>query len=184
MTDFIIMASGSNNMIIILIVGIVALLLFGCKMGIKVICKVTGKEEESADTAPAQEPGTEGGIPEQYPVVSMTEALETIADMIVTDISKGTSDQISRRAMFDLKADLFSNYKSDMAEIAEYNDMRLSPFEGEALALYSRLLLELAGINGIELAPAIESAFKSNLFASSPPPGTVTASRARSMIIG
>jgi len=175
------MASGSNTTIIILIVGVVALLLFGCKMGIKVICKVTGKEEEAA---PVGEPGEEGGIPEQYPIVSMTEALETIADMIVTDISKGTSEQLGRRTMFDLKADLFTNYKSDMAEIAEYNEMRLSPFEGEALALYSRLLLELAGINGIELAPAVESAFKSNLFASSPPPGTITASRARSMIIG
>ena len=178
------MASGSNTTIIILIVGIVALLLFGCKMGIKVICKVTGKEEGGEEEAPVGVPGEEGGIPEQYPIVSMTEALETIADMIVTDISKGTSEQLGRRTMFDLKADLFTNYKSDMAEIAEYNEMRLQPFEGEALALYSRLLLELAGINGIELAPAVESAFKSNLFASSPPPGTITASRARSMIIG
>ena len=184
------MASSSNKMIIFLIVGIAAFLLFGCNMGVKAVCRLTGKEPGqpifdfdfgggNGEGAPA-----EGGEEENpYPVVSMSEAMESIADMIVDDISKGTSEQISRRALSELKFDLFSNYKSDLAEIAEYNDMRLQPFENRALALYSRLLLEIASINGIELAPTVEESFKVNLFPESTP-GPVTAQRARRLIIG
>ena len=119
---------------------------------------------------------------EEFPRVSMTEAMEHIANMIVTDIDKGTFEQLGRSTLFELKADLYSNYKSDLSEVAEFNDMRLQPLEGRALALYSRLLLELAQVNGISLAPAIESAFQTNLFAGSPQPGMVTAQR--SIIVG
>ena len=190
---------GSNNMIILLIVGIVAILLFGCNMGISIICRVTGKKpgDPTLGAGPAGLPTgidlstltpeqrasleEELGV-EEFPRVSMTEAMEHIANMLVSDIDKGTFEQLGRNTLFELKADLFTNYKSDLSEIAEYNDMRLQPLEGRALAMYSRLLLEVADINGIALAPAIESAFTTNLFAGSPMPGMVTAQR--SVIIG
>ena len=185
-------------MIIFLIVGIVAILLFGCNMGIEAICRITGKKKgdptfgvgtasptgidlssltEEQRAALEQELGVE-----EFPRVSMSEAMEHIANMIVTDIDKGTFAQLGRSTLFELKADLYSNYKSDLSEVAEFNDMRLQPLEGRALALYSRLLLELAQINGIALAPAIESAFQTNLFAGSPTPGMITAQR--SIIVG
>ena len=189
------MAEGgsSNNMIIFLIVGIVALLLFGCNMGLTFVCRITGKKKgdpmfgvgtasptgvdlssltEEQRAALEEELGVE-----EFPRVSMTEAMEHIANMMAQDIDKGTFAQVGRDTLFELKADLFSNYKSDLSEIAEYNDMRLQPLEGRALALYSRLLLEVAQVNGIALAPAIESAFQTNLFAGSPTPGMITANR-------
>ena len=185
-------------MIIMLIVGVVAILLFGCKMGLTFVCKVTGKRPEDpmfgAGTAnptgidltsltPEQRMALEDELGvEEFPRVSLTEAMEHIANMMVQDIDKGTFAQLGRSTLFELKADLFTNYKSDLSEIAEFNDMRLQPLEGRALALYSRLLLELAQVNGIALAPAIESAFQTNLFAGSPTPGVVTAQR--SVIIG
>jgi len=177
-------------MIIFLIIGVVAVLLFGCNMGISAICKVTGRKQGDpilsfgglgGDTGTAAPEGDADA--EEFPKVPMSQAMESIADMIIDDISKGTSEQISRRTLFELKADIFGNYKSDLAEIAEYNDMRLQPFEGRALALYSRLLLEVANINGVELAPTVEESFKVNLFPSSTP-GPVTAERARRVVIG
>lgn len=182
------MATSSNNIIIFLIIGIAIFILFGCNLGINAVCKLTGKKKGDpildfggGDTGADAPEGEEG--PEQYPKVSMSQAMESIADMIIDDISKGTSEQISRRALSEIKFDIFSNYKSDLAEIAEYNDMRMAPFEGRALALYSRLLLEVSSINGIELAPTVEESFKVNLFPESSP-GPVTANRARRLIIG
>lgn len=189
---------GSNNMIIFLIVGIVAILLFGCKMGLTFICRVTGKSPEDpvfgigtpsptgidlASLTPEQRAALEEELGvEEFPRVSMAEAMEHIANMIVTDIDKGTFEQLGRSTLFELKADLYSNYKSDLSEVAEFNDMRLQPLEGRALALYSRLVLELSQVNGIALAPAISSAFQTNLFAGSPTPGMITAER--SIIVG
>jgi hypothetical protein len=189
---------GSNNMIIFLIIGIVAILLFGCQMGLTFICRVTGKKPgdpllgsgtvnptgvDLNTLTPEQRAALEEELGvEEFPRVSSTEAMEHIANMIVKDIDAGTFEQLDRNLLFELKADLFANYKSDLAEVAEFNDMRLQPLEGRALALYSRLLLELAQVNGIALAPGIESAFQTNLFAGSPQPGIVTAQR--SVIIG
>lgn len=191
-------SGGSNNMIIFLIVGIVAILLFGCQMGLTFICRVTGKRPgdpllgsgtvnptgvDLASLTPEQRAALEEELGvEEFPRVSMAEAMEHIANMMVRDIDAGTFEQLDRNLLFELKADLFTNYKSDLSEIAEFNDMRLQPLEGRALALYSRLLLELADINGIALAPGISSAFQTNLFAGSPQPGIVTAQR--SIIVG
>lgn len=187
------MASNSNSMLIIGLAAVVGIVLFGCKLGIKQICKITGQTGVTGgDATPIGEftvvgPGGRALTNEEvaeleeaylHPRVSMTEAMEHLANMIVSDIDKGTYTQLGRNTLFELKADLFSNFKTDLAEVAEFNDMRLTPLEGRALAGYSRLVLELADINGIALAPGVEAAFQANLFAGTPGPGVITASRA------
>jgi hypothetical protein len=186
------MMGGGNTMIIFLIMGAIVLLFFGCNLGIEAICKLTGGRKGGGLFGGG---GGEGGVdlsqmsPEQvaelqqqlgveeFPRVTLTEAMEYIANSMVTDIDKGTFTQLGRNRLFELKADLFTNYKSDLSEIAEFNDVRLQPLEGRSLALYSRLLLEVCRRNGIVLSPAVESAFRTNLFAGTPTPGVVTANR-------
>jgi hypothetical protein len=179
------MATNSNSMIIVLLAGIVGFVLFGCKLGIQPICKITGQKGgglggvDLASLSPEQRLALEEELGvEEFPRVSMTEAMEHLANMIAADIDKGTYQQLGRNTLFELKADLFSNFKTDLAEVAEFNDMRLQPLEGRALAGYSRLVLELADINGIALAPGVEAAFQANLFAGTPGPGVITANRA------
>lgn len=181
--------NGNTTMYIMLIVGALVLLLFGCKLGIQPICQLTGRRPGAGGggdinqiLATVQDPNLDEGTRDAllreldpFPRVTLTEAMEYIANSIVTDIDKGTFTQLGRSRMFELKADLFTNYKSDLSEIAEMNDVRLAPLEGRPLALYSRLLLELCRRNGIALSPAVESAFRTNLFAGTPTPGIVTA---------
>ena len=184
------MANGNNMLYIVLIIGAIALLFFGCKMGITQLCKLTGgkREDEGADVnsilTQLQDPSLDEGARQAimneldpYPRVTLTEAMEYIANSIVTDIDKGTFTQLGRSRMFELKADLFNNYKTDLSEIAEMNDVRLQPLEGRPLALYSRLLLEVCRRNGIALSPAVEASMRANLFAGTPTPGVVTANR-------
>lgn len=183
----------SNSTLVILLAGIVGIVLFGCRLGITPICKLTGKKPGEGGSlfgggttgvdleslTPDQRAALEEELGvEEFPRVSMTEAMESIANMIVSDIDRGTYEQLSRNDLFELKADLFAHYKTDLAEIAEFNDQRLQPLEGRALSAYSRLVLELSEVNGIALSEAVEAAFYANLFAGTPGPGVVTASRA------
>lgn len=191
------MANGSSNtLIIVVIVGLIGIVLFGCQLGLSFICGITGKRPgqggmgggilgtpggavdlstlSTAEVAALQQ---ELGV-EEFPRVTAAEAMEFIANSIVTDIDRSTYTQLHRNEIFELKANLFSFYKTDLLEIAEMNDMRLQPLEGRALSLYSRLLLEVARDNGISLAPGEESAFETNLFAGSPSPSQqITAQR-------
>src|SRR5215510_8172413 len=125
-------SSGSSNMIIFLIVGIVALILFGCNMGITFICRVTGKKAgdpifgtgagtvsptgvDLTSLTPEQRAALEEELGvEEFPRVSATEAMENIANMMVQDIDKGTFEQLGRDTLFELKSDLYANYKSDL----------------------------------------------------------------------
>ena len=67
--------------------------------------------------------------------------------------------------------------KTWMEEIADYNDQRLQPMEGRALAKYSQMVLDLARRSHVTLNPAAEAQFRAQLFAGTPSISNVTANR-------
>jgi len=176
----------------LLILGGGALLLFGCKMGIKFVCNLTGGKDilgglgggGSGDSGgdlnldnltPEQQAALKSKFGEQYPRVTLTEAMEFISNQVVSDIDKYTYQELGRNKVLNLKAQLLAHYKSFLQKIAEYNDMRLKPLEGRALAKYSLLILTVCKDNGIVLNPAAEAMMRANLFAGSPTLGQTTA---------
>lgn len=182
-------------MIILLLVGgAFALYMFGCKMGIKKICEI--KNESAAGGGAGALPMDEmGGLdlesmdPEQvaqlkqtfgeeFPRVSLTEAMEYIANQAVLDIDKFTYMELGREGVFELKAELLDDYQGWLTKIAEYNEVRLQPLEGRALAKYSSLILDVCRRKNIRLNPQAEAMYRANLFSGSPTQGNVTSNLA------
>lgn len=164
------MANDSNNTALIfggmvIIGGVLILYLKGCDLGIKFFCRA--KIEEAPPT-------TESLFPRER----LTTVMEYIANQAVEDIDANTFLELGRDRKFELKALLFDKYKTWMEDIAEYNDVRLQPLQGRALAKYSQLVLDLCRRTGIRLNPAGEAMFRANLFAGSQNVGNITANRA------
>jgi hypothetical protein len=190
-----------SQMIIMLIVGAAALFLFGCRLGIKQICELT-KQSPGGGAAvgggaglPMDETGAidlESMDPEQvaqlkktfgeeFPRVTLTEAMEFIANQAVLDIDKYTYAELGRTGIFELKAEILDDYQGWLTQIAEYNDVRLQPLQGRALAKYSSMILDVCRRKNIRLNPQAEAMFRSNLFAGSPTQGNVTSNMALSI---
>lgn len=186
----------SQVIIIALLAAAAGLYLFGCKLGIKKICEITGGTAGGgAGALPTDETGAidiEGMDPEQvaqlrstfgeeFPRVSLTEAMEFIANQAVLDIDKYTYAELGRDGVFELKSRLLDDYQGWLTKIAEYNEVRLKPLEGRALAKYSSMILDVTRRENIRLNPAAEAMFRSNLFAGSPTQGNLTANMALSL---
>jgi hypothetical protein len=166
------MSNGSGMMMVMggmMMIGAAVLVYFkGCSMGIKMFCK-----EEPLPPAPTLE--------QLYPRERTTTVMEYIANQAVEDIDANTFTQLGRNRKFELKSMLFDKYKRWMEEVAEFNDMRLAPMEGRALAKYSQMILDLCRRANISLNPAAEAQFRANLFAGTPSLGNITSNR---VIIG
>jgi hypothetical protein len=161
------MASDNTGLIFggLMIIGTgIVLFLKGCDMGIKFFCR---KEPVAPVLTEA----------ELYPREAMTTVMEYIANQVVEDIDRNTYTELGRDRLFELKAMLFDKYKAWMEEIAEYNDQRLQPMEGRALAKYAQLILDVSRRAHISLNPAAEARFRALLFAGTPNIGNVTSNR-------
>jgi hypothetical protein len=185
-------------MIILAIVGLaVGAYMFGCKLGIKKICEIK-KESPSGGAAgglpmdptgaidlesmdPEQVAQLQKTFGEEFPRVSLTECMEFIANQAVLDIDKHTYAELGREGVFELKAELLDDYQGWLTKIAEYNEVRLKPLEGRALAKYSSLILDVTRRKNIRLNPQAEAMYRANLFAGSPTQGNVTSNMAFSI---
>lgn len=114
-----------------------------------------------------------------YPRVSSITILEFIANQATEDIDKYTYAELGTALKLNIKASLLANYKSWLQTIGEYNDMRLTPLTGRALAKYSEMVLDVSRRFNIQLNPAAEAMYRANEFAGTPMMSTVTAFSAR-----
>lgn len=149
----------------ILVVAGGAILFKGCDLGIKSLCR-----------KPIQEVPV--GVEGRYPRVRLTEAMEYIANQIVQDIDANTFLTEGRERILRLKALVLDEYQDELEEIAEFNDVRLQPLQGRALAKYSQLVLKVARTAGISLNPDALLRYQANLFAGTPMSGNITANYA------
>lgn len=186
---------GNSSMLIMLLAVAAALYLFGCKLGIKQICSMLNQTPPAeaitdtttapiTDTTTPTTTGTPQLTQEQqldltYPRVNAIQAMEFISNQATEDIDKYTYAELGTALKLNIKASMLANYKSWLETIAEYNDMRLTPLVGRALAKYSEMVLDVTRRFNIQLNPAAESMFRANLFAGTPMMGTVQASMAR-----
>jgi hypothetical protein len=191
----------SSSLLIILALG-VGLYLFGCRLGIKQICSMTGQTAPGDTTAPPVDttgappvgidpttgqpiPAAPVGLTQQqqldlsFPRVSSIQAMEYISNQATEDIDKYTYAELGTALKLNIKATLLANYKVWLQSIAEYNDMRLTPLTGRALAKYSEMILDVTRRFNIALNPAATAMFRANEFAGTPMMGTVTASMAK-----
>lgn len=114
-----------------------------------------------------------------FPRVSSIQAMEYISNQATEDIDKYTYAELGTALKLNIKATLLANYKVWLQSIAEYNDMRLTPLTGRALAKYSEMILDVTRRFNIALNPAATAMFRANEFAGTPMMGTVTASMAK-----
>jgi hypothetical protein len=140
------------------------LFLKGCDLGISFFCR-----KEPEPPVPTAD--------ELYPRERMTTVMEYIANQVVEDIDRNTYTELGRNRLFELKGLLFDKYKNWMEEIADYNDQRLQPMEGRALAKYAQLVLDVSRRFHVRLNPAAEARFRALLFSGTPNIGNVTANR-------
>jgi len=150
---------------LVIIGGVLILYLKGCDLGIEFFCR-----DSAADLEPTPE--------DLYPRERILTVMEYIANQVVADIDANTFLELGRDRLLELKSLLFDKYKNWMEDIAEFNDYRLSPLSGRALAKYSQLILDVARRSRIRLNPAGEALFRANLFAGSQNVGSLTPTRA------
>jgi len=150
---------------LLLVVAGGAILFKGCDLGIQSLCRKPLEEVPIS---------TEG----RYPRVRLSEAMEYIANQMVQDIDANTFLTEGRERMFRLKAIILDDFYDEVLEIAEFNDVRLQPLQGRALAKYSQLILKVSRAAGISLNPDALLRYQANLFAGSPMTGNVTANYA------
>ena len=143
--------AGDSGMLIglVAVLGIGAFILFkGCDMGITAVCGIMGGG--AAPPAAAALPPT---AEEEFTREAPTTVMDFIANQATEDIDANTYRQLGRELKLNVKATLLASYKSWLEEIAEYNDYRLQPLTGRALAKYSLLILEVTRKMGIRLNP-------------------------------
>lgn len=165
------MADSSGLMIgLVLMVGLGAVVLFkGCDLGISAVCGLTGGA--AAPPAAAAPPTIE----DQFPRQTLTTVMDHLANQATEDIDAGTYRALGRELKLNLKGMLLSHYKSWLEEIAEYNDYRLQPLTGRALAKYSLLIQDAARRMKIRLNPGQEALYRANQFAGTPMLANTTA---------
>lgn len=188
-----------QGMILMVLVGGAMLFMMSCQLGIRSLCEMTQRMGLGGGGGAAAKPQlfTETGelnpealseeemallqsqFGEEFPRTTLTEAMEYIANQAVMDIDRGTYTELGRDRVFDLKAELLDDYQGYLTQIAEYNDVRLQPLQGRALARYSLMILDLTRRKNIRLNPAYEAELRANLFAGSPTSGTPTANMAK-----
>jgi hypothetical protein len=170
-----------DSMMLIVVVGIGAVLyLKGCSLGIQALCHGGQSAPLTSTTAVAPLTSNTGLVPlqtvtaNQITPVSVTAAsqpevvMEFIANQVVQDIDANTFAQLSDSERLNMKSVLLGNYKNWLYQIAEFNQFTTTPLQGQALAKYSSLILDVCNRMHINLNPASDAMYRAQLFAGTP----------------
>lgn len=165
-------------MMLVVLLGVGAVLyLKGCSLGIQALChggQVTPASASSVPLSTTTVAPLQTVTANQIAPVSVTAAsqpevvMEFIANQVVQDIDANTFAQLSDSERLNMKSVLLGNYKNWLYQIAEMNQFTTTPLQGQALAKYSSLILDVSHRMHINLNPGSDAMYRAQLFAGTP----------------
>jgi hypothetical protein len=166
-----------DSMMLVVLLGVGAVLyLKGCSFGIQALCHAGQTTPAAAASqvpittvAPLQTVTANQVAPVSVTAASQPEVvMEFIANQVVQDIDANTFAQLSDSERLNMKSVLLGNYKNWLYQIAEFNQFTTTPLQGQALAKYSSLILDVCNRMHINLNPASDAMYRAQLFAGTP----------------